>query len=212
VVPEGEPLPPFDVEVPMLSQPLAFGTTRESIPKDVPYLSVDPARREMWRGRMAGIASDLKVGLLWAGNPRNQRNWARSLPLEKLRLLLRVERVRFHSLQLGREAEEIRQLPEAEVIVDYTRDLHNFADTAAFMAELDLIISVETAVAHLAGALARSVWTLLPFVPDWRWGLEGETTPWYPTMRLFRQPAMGDWDSVVQRVSDELRTLAAGDR
>jgi ADP-heptose:LPS heptosyltransferase len=118
--------------------------------------------------------------------------------------LLRDNRFDFYSLQLGDGAEQLRQLPGEIRVIDFTEHIKDFADTAAFLAELDLVISADTAVVHLAGALARPVWTLLPFAPDWRWGLAGEDTPWYPTMRLFRQPAIADWESVVRRVSDEL--------
>jgi len=115
-----------------------------------------------------------------------------------------MEAVDFFSLQVDGGAEQIRQLSGAAGLVDHTEHIHDFADTAALIAELDLIISVDTAVAHLTGALGRPVWTLLPFVPDWRWGLESEQTPWYPTMRLFRQPTLGNWEAVIQRVAEEL--------
>jgi ADP-heptose:LPS heptosyltransferase len=123
---------------------------------------------------------------------------------------LGVKEIDFFSLQMEGGAEELRRWPEAARVIDHTEEIGDFADTAALLMELDLIISVDTAVAHLAGALGRPVWTLLPFVPDWRWGLESEETPWYPTMRLFRQPALGDWEAVIQRVTRELRQWAAG--
>jgi hypothetical protein len=118
--------------------------------------------------------------------------------------ILNAAGVEFFSLQVGPGVEEIRDISVVS-ITNCAPRIKSFADTAGLIMELDLVISVDTAVAHLAGALARPVWTFLPFVPDWRWGLEGETTPWYPTMRLFRQPSLGDWDSVIQRVAEELR-------
>jgi ADP-heptose:LPS heptosyltransferase len=132
----------------------------------------------------------------------------RNVPLSALRPILNIRDTRFYSLQLGPEAEQITAAGAEKTIIDHTQQIADFADTAALMMELDLIISVDTAVAHLAGALGKPVWTLLPFVPDWRWGLDSETTPWYPIMRLFRQPKLGDWDSVIQRVADELKSLA----
>jgi hypothetical protein len=208
----GDPLPPFDLHLPMLSQPLVFRTRRESIPNEVPYLFAEPARCAAWKKRLGDDRSHLRVGLTWKGNPGNRRSRIRDIPLETLWPMLGAEHVVFYGLQLGEGAEELRRFPEAARIVDQSEHIHEFADTAALMTELDLIISVDTAVAHLGGALGRPVWTLLPFVPDWRWGLEGETTPWYPTMRLFRQPAMDDWESVIERVAGELRRLAAAPR
>jgi len=201
VIAADDALPPFDVHVPMLSLPLVFKTTLESIPWNGPYLSADPVRREGWRERLGGNRARLKVGLAWAGNPRNVPLRKRDVPWNDLSPLLSLDGVDFYSLQVDRgEA--------AASLIDHTSHLHDLADTAAFMAELDLIISVDTAVAHLAGALGRPVWTLLSFVADWRWDLAGERAPWYPTMRLFRQPALVEWKPVIQRVTEELRAAA----
>jgi len=210
IVAAGDPLPGFDLHVPMLSVPVVLQTTRESIPQDVPYLFVDPHRRAFWKARLGCNRTGLRVGLAWAGNPQNRQNRKRNISLEMLLPLWRAEGVEFFSVQVGPGTEQIRQLPDSTVIVDHTDHIQDFADTAALIMELDLIISVDTAVAHLAGALARPVWTLLPFIPDWRWGLEGERTPWYPTMHLFRQPGVGDWDSVIPHVIRELRQLRDG--
>jgi hypothetical protein len=204
VLPTGHPLPSFDLQIPMLSQPLAFGTTLESIPNRVPYLFTEPARRQAWQARLNPDRTRKRVGLIWAGNPQHRRNRIRNVPPEKLLPLLQLPNIDFYSLQLGLEASQIRQYPETASLIDLTGHLQDFADTAALMSELDLIISIDSAGAHLAGALCRPVWTLLPYVPDWRWGLCGETTPWYPTMRLFRQPTLGDWDSATQRVLHQL--------
>jgi ADP-heptose:LPS heptosyltransferase len=118
--------------------------------------------------------------------------------------LLRLKDVEFFTLQVGAAGKPLPKIPGVAAMIDHTPHLRDFAETAAFVANLDLVISGDTAVAHLAGALGLRVWTLLPFVPDWRWGLDSETTPWYPTMRLFRQPSRGDWHSVIERVASEL--------
>jgi len=209
VVVAGAPLPQFDLHVPMVSQPMVFETTLDSIPGAVPYLFADSARREAWAKRLYVNHARLRVGLAWAGNPLNPQSRMRNIPLKMLLPLLGVRGADFFSLQVGPGMEEIRMLPDPSLIIDHTKFIKDFADTAALMDELDLIISVDTAVAHLAGALARPVWTLLPFVPDWRWQLKREDSPWYPTMRLFRQPKSDDWTRVIQRVAEALTALVA---
>jgi len=200
----GEPLPPIDVHCPLLSLPLAFGTTLQSIPHIVPYLKADAEGVEWWRKELADRHRHFKVGLVWAGNPRHQNHRNRSVSLAALAPLAQVQGVSFFSLQKGAAGLEAKN-PRPELkLIDRTAELRDFADTAALIAQLDLVISVDTAVAHLAGAMGKPVWTLLPFVPDWRWLLEREDSPWYPTMRLFRQPSIGDWDSVIGRVSEAL--------
>ncbi|MDR3402695.1 MAG: tetratricopeptide repeat protein [Chthoniobacter sp.] len=212
VVATGEPLPPFDLHAPMLSLPLVLETRWESIPRQVPYLSAEPGRRERWEQRLGNDRVRLRVGLAWSGSPQHRHARKRDLPVEKLEPLFHLEGIDYFSLQMGDAAAAIQRVSGTTTIIDHTAHLTDFADTAALMAELDLIISVDTAVAHLAGALGRPVWTLLPFVPDWRWGLEREDTPWYPTMRLFRQPALGDWDSVIQRTTIELKEASTRHR
>jgi tetratricopeptide (TPR) repeat protein len=205
VVQTGDPLPLFDVHIPMLQLPASFHTSAANIPAPIPYLAADLHKRQAWR-KLLGDAchGGLRVGLVWASNPVNRLSRRRDLPRQALQPFLQVTGIDFYSLQVGTPTKkDWGDLPPGH-ITDFTNRLHDFADTAALMMELDLVISVDTAVAHLAGALARPVWTLLPFIPDWRWGLTGETSPWYPTMRLFRQPALGDWDSVVRRVADAL--------
>jgi tetratricopeptide (TPR) repeat protein len=203
----GEPLPRFDCHLPMLSLPLVFRTTAETIPRNVPYLFAEPVRREIWRNRLGPDRSRLRVGIAWASNAGNFLLGKRHVPLEDLHPIMSVKGADFISLQVSPDAEQLQRLPGELPIADHTKHLHNFAETAALMAELDLIISVDTAVAHLAGALGMPVWTLLPFSPDWRWGLGREDTQWYPTMRLFRQPALGDWTSVIPRVAEALQRL-----
>ena len=202
--PPGTALPPFDFHIPMLSLPLSLGLfdPRHPALPSGPYLCAEPELRALWRERL-GTASALRVGLVWAGRPTHKEDSHRSIQFQKLLPLLHVQGVLFYSLQIAQSREQLAALAEAGA-TDLTAHITDFADTAALMAGLDLIITVDTATAHLAGALGRPVWTLLPFVPDWRWGLEREDTPWYPTMRLFRQPAIGDWDSVIARVAAEL--------
>lgn len=207
VVADDEPLPSFDLQVPLLSVPGLVGTTLASIPADVPYVFADPAARERWRARLALARRSLTVGLVWAGQPQNRTDRWRSIPLSALAPLAAVPGVSFWSLQGGDAARQVATAPFA--IVDAGAAGRDFADVAALMASLDLVISVDTAGAHLAGALGRPVWTLLPAAPDWRWLTEREDTPWYPTMRLFRQEAPGDWGGVIARVARALADLAA---
>ncbi|WP_448204560.1 tetratricopeptide repeat protein [Azospirillum sp. sgz302134] len=197
----GEPLPPFDLHCPLMSLPLAFGTTLSTIPAAPSYLDTDPAEVVRWGARLAG-GEGRRVGLVWAGNPSHGNDRNRSLPVEALRPLLAVPGVRFFGVQAG---EARRAIPEGvEDLMDGVRD---FADTAAILRNLDLLVAVDTATAHLAGALGLPVWLLLPFAPDWRWLLGRDDSPWYPTMRLFRQPERGDWGAVVERVAGELAML-----
>jgi tetratricopeptide (TPR) repeat protein len=199
-------LPPTDRFLPLMSLPAVLGLYE---PRTIcrPYLEADPALRAAWRLRLAGV-SGLKVGLIWAGNPAHKRDRQRSLRFEQLAPLLRLSGVTLVSAQIGPQ-NRAEDLSSAGVI-EASTDITDFADTAALFAELDLIISADTATAHLAGALGRPVWTLLPAMPDWRWGLEGDSTPWYPSMRLFRQKTAGDWAEVIERVAFELRTMPAG--
>jgi tetratricopeptide (TPR) repeat protein/ADP-heptose:LPS heptosyltransferase len=201
----GEPPAGIAAHAPLLSLMHLFGTTIETIPAKVPYLAADPARAAAFRQRI-GAAANLKVGLAWAGRPTHKNDRDRSLALAQLAPLFATEGVSFFGLQEGARAREIAGV--AERIVDVSPDFADFADTAAAIACLDLVISVDTAVAHLAGALAKPVWVLLPFIPDWRWLLEREDSPWYPTMRLYRQPAIGDWASVAQRCAHNLARRA----
>ncbi|MGH7306413.1 MAG: tetratricopeptide repeat protein [Candidatus Rokuibacteriota bacterium] len=203
VVADGERLPPVDLQAPLMSVPRLLGTTLESIPARVPYLAADPRRRDVWRARLSLGPRSLKVGLVWAGQPQNRTDRWRSIPLRVLAPLGAVAGVGFVSLQGGAAARQAVESPFP--LVDHDAELHDFADIAALVANLDLVISVDTAGAHLAGALGRPVWTLLPSAPDWRWLLEREDTPWYPTMRLFRQTKAGDWAEVVARVAAALR-------
>jgi FkbM family methyltransferase len=199
-------LPAFDFHCPLMSLPLAFGTTQDTIPAAVPYLPVPQEARK------AAAALEwppgLRVGLVWAGNPDHTNDRNRSMQLSQFEPLLGLERVSFFSLQMGKAVEEIAAFKVA--ISDLASGNSDMAETAAQIEHLDLIVAVDTAVAHLAGALGKPVWLLLPFTPDWRWMREREDSPWYPAMRLFRQPKPGDWQTVIGRVRAELCTLAEG--
>jgi tetratricopeptide (TPR) repeat protein len=211
VVPRGEPRPAFDVHCPLLSLPRVFGTTLESIPAETAYLSADPELVQTWRQRLTE-ARGLKVGLAWAGSAGHLNDKNRSIPLARLSRLREIEGVRFYSLQKGPAAAQATAGPPLLPIIDFDAQLTDFGETAALIANLDVVISVDTAVAHLAAAMGKPVWLLLPFVPDWRWLLVGEASPWYPTMRLFRQQAIGAWDEVIERVAKALARLPANEQ
>jgi tetratricopeptide (TPR) repeat protein len=203
LIPQTSPPPPFDVHCPLLRLPGLFATTLDSIPNRVPYLSPDPARAAAWAARLANDRRR-RIGLVWSGNPAHKNDHNRSIPLAALAPLANVPGILLVSLQKSPASQQAVAPPPQIQLLDCTADLHDFADTAALVANLDLVISVDTAIVHLAGALAKPVWTLLPFCPDWRWLLDRCDSPWYPTMRLFRQPAIGDWTSVVQLLAAEL--------
>ena len=258
IVAEGDPLPPFDLHCPFVSLPLAFGTTLETIPGEVPYLRADPALVAAWRPRVQALPG-LKVGLVWAGDAglavpeAAARDRRRSIPLGRFAPLARIPGVSLISLQKGRAvtpttepdassswlrkqpsstqqqatghpldtcfrrydgsgagpaAVGVAQPPLGLALHDWTAELNDFADTAALVATLDLVITVDTAVAHLAGALGKPVWILNRFDACWRWLRDRTDSPWYPSARLFRQPVLGDWDSVIRDVAlalDQLR-------
>jgi tetratricopeptide (TPR) repeat protein len=200
--PENEPAE-FDFHLPVMSLPNIFKTTLDSIPVEVPYLAVNPEKSRIWRDRMSGEANSLAVGIAWAGSPQHKEDRDRSMRLSMFAPLGKIANVKFYSLQKGEAGTQAKENRELKLI-DLTDELHDLSDTAAMMENLDLVISVDTSVAHLAGALARPVWTLLPIVPDWRWMLNRSDSPWYPTMRLFRQKSAGDWDGVVAAVAEQL--------
>lgn len=208
VIAAGDPLPPFDFHVPMLSLPLVFQTTLSTIPHPGFYLTASLTRCQSWRSWLAGDGPRLKVGLVWAGRATHSRDRMRSIPLRRWLPILEVRDVDFVSLQIDDRGKQIGRLPGLHRILDPSARIAGFADTAALVSQLDLVIAVDTAVAHLAGALGRPVWVLLPFAPDWRWLLGRQDSPWYPTMRLFRQPGFGDWPGVLQRVTQELHRFS----
>jgi Flp pilus assembly protein TadD len=201
-------LPAFDLHCPLGSLPLAFEARLETIPSAEAYLPAPaPARVKAWEDRL-GPRRRVRVGLVWSGNPDHRNDHNRSLPLHMLAPLLDCD-VKLVSLQKGIRDQDRAFLGEHAGIIDLTEQLTDFSDTAALIACLDLVISVDTSVAHLAGALGVPVWTMLPFTPDWRWLLNRDDSPWYRSMRLFRQPARGDWISVVDNVRRELEGLVS---
>jgi len=201
----GEELPSFDVHCPLMSLPLVFGTTLDTIPAEIPYIKVNTDLLKRWKDKVRNDDSKFRVGLSWVGRPAHRNDSNRSFPLETLAPLAQSDGVIFYSLQKGKGSEQAKTPPEGMKLIDYTDEIQDFSDTAALIENLDLVISIDTAVAHLAGAMGKPVWTLLPFVPDWRWMLKREDSPWYPTMRLFRQPFPGDWESVISNVRKELK-------
>jgi Flp pilus assembly protein TadD len=203
---EHDPMPPFDYHCPLLSLPLAFGTTLQTIPAPNAYLHADPTP---WTGTL-GALPGRKIGLVWAGKARTEQPHAaaidrrRSMRLADMAPLLTVPGCSFVSLQLGPPATQMHALPDPAALHDVSAHLSDWADTAALIMALDLVITVDTAVAHLAGALGKPVWMLNRFDSCWRWFRGRDDTPWYPSMRLFRQTTRGDWASVIQRVRQAL--------
>src|SRR6266702_1061306 len=216
VVARGEALPPFDVHCPLGSLPLALKTELQTVPAPTSYLSADEAHLKKWSARLQQIPSP-RVAIAWSGNPAHDNDRNRSLPFGSLTPLFppsnppllagegRVGAPSFISIQRDLRSEDAARLAAETRLTHLGGELDDFSDTAAVLALCDLVISVDTAPAHLAGAMGRPVWVLVPFAPDWRWTLEGETTPWYPTARLFRQHSPGDWDAVIARVAAALK-------
>jgi hypothetical protein len=207
VVATGDPLPAFDRHCALLSLPRWFKTTADSILHSVPYLGSPGTPPEMPR-LTPGNPGSLKVGLAWAGNPTHTNDLRRSIPPESLRPLLARANAAFYSLQI-RPGPVGEPDPFESKCVDLAPFIRDYFDTAGLVTQLDLVISVDTSVAHLAGALGRPIWILLPCAPDWRWLLGRADSPWYPTMRLFRQPQPGDWKAVIDQVGCELGRLSA---
>jgi tetratricopeptide (TPR) repeat protein len=208
VVAQGEQLPSFDLHCPLLSLPLAFGTQLATIPAPVRYLAAPAARARHWRDRLP--QGNLRAGFVWSGSPSHKNDANRSIPLARLAALF--ERLPFACFSLQREWRDadrgiLQSLPNLR---DIGPELGDFADTAAVISQLDVVVSVDTAVAHLAGALGKPVLILLPHAADFRWMRQRTDTPWYPTAKLLRQPAFGDWDSVIAGLAGELLRPRAG--
>ncbi len=211
LVGRGEPLPAFDVQAGLMSLPGILGTTFATVPAAVPYLAADPGRVERWRHRLEAVPG-FRVGIAWQGNPVVRADARRSIALEHFAPLAGVEGVGLVSLQKGPGVEQLRALAGRFPVLDLGDELDEagaFLDTAAVMKNLDLVVSSDTAIPHLAGALAVPVWVALAALPDWRWFLGREDSPWYPTMRLYRQQRPGDWAEVFARLADALRRSAA---
>jgi hypothetical protein len=200
----------FDFYIPLLSLPGVLGLALDTIPADIPYITAEPVRVERWRGEL-GKFSELKVGIAWQGRPDYVLDVFRSIRLAEFAPLGACRRVKLFSLQKGHGREQLGA--SGQGIVDLGASLDEgggaFVDTAAVMMSLDLVITSDTAMAHVAGALGVPTWVALAFVPDWRWLMGRDDSPWYPTLRLFRQTRPGDWGGVFARMADELDALSA---
>jgi len=209
VIARGEPLPAFDLHCPLLSLPLAFGTQPGTqpgtIPAAIPYLTAPAERVAAWRDRLP--LGHPRAGFVWSGSPSHNNDGNRSIALARLAGLFEQTPMRCFSLQTEIRAADGETLTGLPNLIELGSGFRDFADTAAVIALLDVVISVDTAVAHLAGALGKPVLILLPYAADFRWMRSRDDTPWYPTAKLLRQPAFGDWDSVITRVREELRQL-----
>lgn len=213
VVARGEPPPAFDLHCPLMSLPLAVGTTLDTIPSEVPYLAADPELVAGWRERLAGL-DGLQVGLVWAGSLRPEPELSaidrrRSITLAMMAPLGEASGVSFISLQKREPGAQSANAELGLALHDFTANLQDFADTAALIEALDLVISVDTSVAHLAGALGKPIWLLNRFDTCWRWLLDRDDSPWYPQLRQFRQPRPGDWNSALHAARDALQRRAA---
>ncbi len=203
VVARGAPLPPHDLHCPLASLPLACKTELSIIPAEIPYLRASEERIAHWRTRLEVLPAP-RVALVWSGRATHANDRNRSIGLKRLEPLLAVPGVSFVSLQRELKPDDAALLAGDKRIAPMGDELRDFADTAAVLALADLVVCVDTSVAHVAAALGRPAFILLPFQPDWRWLLDRDTSPWYPNARLFRQPAPGDWDSVIARMRDAL--------
>jgi len=205
VIARGDELPDFDVQCPFLSLPSLLSTNADLIPVQVPYFSIPTQDIQSWKKRLNGLMG-VKVGLVWAGSPHHTNDKERSIALDMYAPLATIEGCDFVSLQIGDSADQVQGATFP--IVDLTQDIKDYADTAALVSQLDLIITVDTSVAHIAGALGKPVWVLLPHAPDWRWQVDRKDSPWYPTMILYRQPKRRDWASVLSRLVNDLQVLS----
>lgn len=202
---QDENIPPTDYHCPLPSLPLAFATEIATIPSPGAYIAAPAGRIEPWRERLPQARR--RIGIAWRGNPKHRDDRLRSMALAQFAPLLQTPGTAFVSLNPGIPPEEAAALAAMPSVTNLAPDLRDFADTAAVLASLDLVIAVDTAIAHLAGAIGRPVWIMIASSNDWRWLNGREDSPWYPTVRLFRQPAFGDWGSVVARVGRELQGL-----
>ena len=203
IVEQGAPLPAFDIQCPLPSLPLALGTELTTIPAQIPYLRASDERIAQWRSRLAPITGP-RVAFAWFGRATHPNNRNRSLALARLAPLFAREGISFISVQHEMDSADAATLRSLPQITHVGEELRDFEDTAAVFALADLVISTDTSVANLAGALGVPAWILLSFSPDWRWMLDGTRSPWYPTARLYRQPTLGDWDSVLAAVCEDM--------
>jgi tetratricopeptide (TPR) repeat protein len=202
---KARPAGEFDMHVSLIDLPGLFGTTLATVPADVPYLYADSTKVEYWRNKLS--EPHFKVGIVWSGSCGYERNDIRSCMLEHFAPLAAIDGVRLYGLQKGEAASQVEKLAGKVPILNIGDRLYDFADTAAVVENLDLIVSVDTSVLHLAGAMGRPAWALICAAPAWQWMLDRQDSPWYPTMRLFRQEKAGQWDHLFQRVAGQLRIL-----
>ena len=201
VLPEGAALPEFDFQCPLMSMPLAFNTQLETVPSCARYLASDKTKFARWMAEL-GKYSRPRIGLAWSGNPKNTIDHSRSIRLADLIAQLPPQ---FHYFRLQRQVRSADQAAlSSSSIISFPEELLDFANTAALCECLDLVISVDTSVAHLSGALGQRTWVLLPYVPDWRWLRDRDDSPWYPSLKLFRQSSAGDWNHVLNRLASDL--------
>lgn len=209
VIARGDPLPSFAMHAPLMSLPALLGTTLETIPWGGPYLRPPAERIVKWQKAFHKRRKAFNVALVWAGRPQHWDDLNRSISLAQLAPLARVPGVGFFSLQVGPAAAQAAVPPPGMELHDLTHKIKDFADTAALVSFMDLAITVDTSVAHLAGGMGMPTWVLVPYAADWRHHLKRDDSPWYPTMRLFRQPRDGDWAGAIERMTAELHSLAA---
>ena len=205
IVARDAPLPAFDVQAPLLSLPRIFKTELDSIPESGAYLAAEAVRSKKFADALD--PGRLNVGIAWAGKPSHRTASNRSAGIEPFIYLLGTPGDTFHSLQVGPLAGDIAATGCAGLIRDHAPDLQDFADTAALVSALDLVISVDTSVCHLAGALGKPCWAVIPYTPDWRWLKQREDSPWYPSLRLFRQERFGDWPGGFECLSQALEDM-----
>ena len=202
----GRPAASFDLHVSLLDLPRVFGTTIETIPSNVPYLYAYPAKVESWRNRI--VRKDLTVGIVWAGGAAHRNDRNRSCTLADFAPLAEIDGIQLYGLQKGNGSKQADMSSDEIIVRNLGEEFEDFTDTAAAIENMDLVVSVDTSVLHLAGAMGKPVWALLPFAPDWRWMLKRQDSPWYPTMRLFRQKSPGCWSDVFDGVKKGLQVLA----
>jgi Glycosyltransferase family 9 (heptosyltransferase) len=204
VLAQGEPLPDFDLHCPLLSLPRGFATELATIPSVAPYLHAAAEGVAKWNGRL-GASGRPRIGIAWSGRPAHKNDHNRSIGLAAFLQVFAGIDATIVSLQREVRDGDLATLRERGDVIHFGEDLKDFSDTAALIANLDLVVAVDTSIAHLAGALGKPVWILLPFIPDWRWLLDRDDCPWYPTARLFRQDERRRWENVFARVNAALR-------
>jgi hypothetical protein len=195
----------FDISIPLMSLGRRLRVTSENLSAPIPYLTADPRLIPAWQKRRT--PGKYHIGIVWSGNPIQKTNHRRACSASHFEALAGIDDIQWCSLQKQTDSQSLRQLERRLGLDNWAADFKDFADTAAALHHLELIITTDTAVAHLAGAMGKAVWLLLCYFPDWRWALERPDCPWYPTMKLVRQPSPGNWDAVFQKVREMLLHL-----